>query len=176
MVDAVRKSNEVSAEMTKQEAQAHRDRAVQAVKDAQAACGKAASPLERQRAKQWLAAAHDELAEAKAELRKVNLAAMGAAPLVEPATESSPRRKLTIQELSTVLLESFQQLLIADASHPAIATLRQHFLAQVKEAPPAAALRPIAPLPLRSGGRPFLDSVRRQSSGPGAVLYSKRVK
>jgi hypothetical protein len=73
------------------------------------------------------------------------------------------------------MLEAFQQILIADPSHPSIRTLRQHFLAeQMKEAPPAT-LRPSDPLPLRSAGRPFLDSVRRQSSGPGTILYSKRV-
>jgi hypothetical protein len=68
-------------EMTKQQARGHRDQAVEAVKEAQAACGKAISPLEHQRAKNWLAGALEELTEAKAELRRANLAAMGAAPL-----------------------------------------------------------------------------------------------
>ena len=159
--------------MNKEGAQQRRDQAVQAVKDAQAACGKAIGQLERDRAKAWLAAALEDLAEAKAALRAANLAAAGAKPI----EAQTPKRKLTIQEIATVLLESFQQLLIADPSHPAIRTLHRHFEAQrTQEAPPAAALRPSEPLPLRSAGRPFLDSVRRQSAGPGTTLYSKRVR
>jgi hypothetical protein len=159
-------------EMTKQQARGHRDQAVEAVKEAQAACGKAISPLEHQRAKNWLAGGTHR---GESGTTQSELGGDGCRTARPPATES-PRRKLTIQELSTVLLESFQQLLILDASHPAIATLRQHFLAQVKEAPPAAALRPSEPLPLHSAGRPFLDSVRRQSSGPGAQVYSKAAR
>jgi hypothetical protein len=55
-------------EMNKQEAQHRRDQGVQAVKDAQALCAKTVG-IERQRAKAGLAAALEELAEAKAELR-----------------------------------------------------------------------------------------------------------
>jgi hypothetical protein len=162
--------------MTKELAQQRRDNAIEAVKNAQALCAKTVG-IERDRAKAGLAAALEELRQAKVELRKANLAAAGAAPLetqgaaLEPG---EPRRKLTTQELSVVLLESFQQLLIADPSHPAIATLRQHFTAErMKEIPPAATLRPSEPLPLRSAGRPFLDSLRRQSGGPGSTLYKQ---
>lgn len=158
--------------MTKDQAQRARDQAIEAVKDAQALCAKTVG-VERQRAKAGLAAALEQLAEAKAELRACNLAASGARP-IEPQAES-PRRKLTIPELSTVLLESFQQLLIADPSHPAIATLRRHFTAEGMQEVPPAALRPNEPVQLRSAGRPFLDSVRRQSAGPGTTLYSKRI-
>jgi hypothetical protein len=160
--------------LTKAQAQAARDLAVQRVKDAQAACGKAIDQLERDRAKAWLAAAHEELAEAKAKLRACNLAASGAKPLVEPSAPPPPRT-ITLQQLATAMLEAFQQILIADPGHPAIRTLRQHFEAErMKEAPPVALVRSNEP---RSAGRPFLDSVRRQSSGPGAVLYSpKRVR
>jgi hypothetical protein len=168
------RNNSVSVAMTKEEAQQRRERAVEAVRAAQAACGRAIGQLEHQRAKQWLAAAQTELTEAKAELRKINLAASGAAP-IETATPA-PARKFTIQGLSVAMLEAFQQILIADPGHPAIRTLRQHFDAErMKEVSPAAALRPSDPLPLRSAGRPFLDSVRRQSSGPGTILYSKRM-
>jgi hypothetical protein len=70
--------------VTKQEAQKRRDTAVEAVKAAQAACAKAIGPIEHQRAKQGLAAALEELAEAKA-LRAVNLLAAGARPIEAPA-------------------------------------------------------------------------------------------
>jgi hypothetical protein len=162
--------------MTKEQAQQRRDLAVEGVRSAQVACGKAIGRLEHQRAKQLLAAAHTELAEAKAELRKINLAASGAAPIETPATE--PARKFTIGELASAMLEAFQQILIADPSHPSIRTLRQHFLAeQMKdEGSPRAPRGSGGEAPgLRSAGRPFLDSVRRQSSGPGTILYSKRV-
>jgi hypothetical protein len=167
---------------TKDQAQQHRDRAVQAVKDAQAACGKAIGPIERDRAKAWLATAHKELVEAKAELRACNLAAAGAKPLDAKSDESdnasAPRRKLTTQELSVVLLESFQQLMIADPGHAAIRTLREHFLEErLKNLPPPAPkplrLPPREPVPLRRAGKNFLDSERRQASGPGTVLYPK---
>jgi hypothetical protein len=70
------------------------------------------------------------------------------------------------------MLEAFQQILIADPGHPAIRTLRQHFEAErMKEIPSAALMRSNEP---RSAGRPFLDSVRRQSIGAGARLYSER--
>jgi hypothetical protein len=71
--------------VTKQEAQQCRDTAVEAVKAAQAACAKAIGPIEHQRAKQGLAAALEELAEAKAALRAVNLLAAGARPIEAPA-------------------------------------------------------------------------------------------
>jgi hypothetical protein len=53
--------------MTKEEAQQRRERAGEAVRAAQGACGKAIGQLEHKRAKQWQAAAQTELTEAKAE-------------------------------------------------------------------------------------------------------------
>jgi hypothetical protein len=154
--------------MTKEQAQERRARCIEAVKDAQAACAKAVGPVEHDRAKAGLAAALEQLAEAKAELRKVNLLTSGAKPIEPPP----PPRRLSTEETATVLLEAFQRLLIADPAHPAIRTLRAHFDAErFKDNPPTPVSRPTTPIQLRSTGHNFLDSSRRAAAGPGARLY-----
>jgi hypothetical protein len=139
--------------MTKEEAEACRSRCVAAVKAAQAGCAKAIGRVEKDRAKAALAIRLEELAEAKAALRTINLLASGAKPSDAP---EAPKRLLSTEEVATVLLESFQRLLIAEPGHAAIRTLRAHFEAERLKEAPRPAPNPRVPTELRSTGRPFL--------------------
>jgi hypothetical protein len=154
--------------MTKVQAQTARDQAVEAVKDAQMKCAKSIG-VEKSRAKAELAVRLQELAEAKLELKRINAAASGLAPI-----EAKPRdtRPPTTEELATILLETFQRLLILDPNHVAIITLRNHFAAERPSSVtvlPDKRLRPEGPVsPVK-----FLDVQGRRAQGAGANLYPK---
>jgi hypothetical protein len=150
--------------VTKIQAEAARVRAIQAVKDAQAAIGKAFGPVEKQRAKTALAVRLAELAEAKAALKQINVAQAGLAPIAPTPEPARP----TIEQLATTLIESFQALLIADPTHAAIRALRAHFDAE-KPTPITVLdkrVRPSEPPSLIQ----YMDAGRRRRSGPGANL------
>ena len=160
--------------MTKEHAELNRQRAIAAVKEAQAALGRATSVSERAWLKQELESRQAELAEAKRALREINLAAIGAKPIEMPAAKPEP----TIEELATTLLEAFQRLLVLDVNHEAIRALREHFISelprrQVEPRVEHRRLPPKQPAPLKSKMRiPYLDGgTTRQVVGPGATLY-----
>ena len=152
--------------MTKEHAEQNRLHAIEAVKQAQAALGRASSNSERARLKKNLDERLADLAQAKAKLRELNLLAAGAKPIESPA----PVAPLSTEELATRLIESFDELLLRDPSHPAIRALRVHFEAQMKPLPPLPMRLP-PPRPLREHRKiPYLDASGRRSTGPGSRL------
>ena len=76
--------------LTKAQAQAARDLAVQAVKDAQCAVGKAVGQ-DKERAKVALQVRLEELAVAKEALKKINVASSGLAPIEEHPRDLPPQ-------------------------------------------------------------------------------------
>jgi hypothetical protein len=154
--------------MIKQHAESLRLKAVEAIAATQSKLGRAVG-AERERLKAELAQRCAELVEAKATLRKINLALAGAQPIEPPPPPAKP----SVEELARQLVESFEQLLIADPSHPAIRTLRTHFLEERGRQPleqPKLRLPP--PTPLRTHQRiPYLDAGGRRVTGPGTLLY-----
>jgi hypothetical protein len=154
--------------VTKQHAEAVRLRAIEAIRETQSRLGRAGG-AERERLKAELAQRQAELTEAKAKLRQINLAMAGAQPIEPPPSPAKP----SVEDLARQLVEAFEQLLIADPSHPAIRTLRTHFLAERTRQPleqPKLRLPP--PAPLRTYQRiPYLDAGGRQVTGPGTILY-----
>jgi hypothetical protein len=154
--------------MMKAQAEQRRATAIEAVKEAQAKCSRTIG-IDRQRAKAELQVRLEELAAAKAALKRINVESSGLAPIEERPRDLRPP---TSDELATVLLETFQRLLILDPTHAAIRTLRAHFETE-RPNPitvlPDKRLRPAEPLPPVR----FLDVDRRRASGPGATLYHK---
>jgi hypothetical protein len=127
--------------MMKQKAEMAVAAAKEAVRAAQAEMGRAQG-AERVQSKRELEARLAELAQAKTVLRQINLSLSGLAPIAPPAPAAPlATEELATEELATRLIESFDALLIRDPSHPAIRTLRNHFLAELP--------RPTPPLPER---------------------------
>jgi|SRR6516164_3392283 hypothetical protein len=154
--------------MTREKAEQSRQRAITAVQDAQAALGRATSNSERAWLKKELDDRLVELAAAKAKLREINLSLSSAKPIEPPALVAP----LSTEELAARLVESFDQLLLRNPSHPAIRALRAHFEAERPRPPVPPQTRLPSPRPLRQRGKiPFLDANGRQSGGPGSVLY-----
>jgi hypothetical protein len=158
--------------MTKETAEQQRQAAIAAVVAAQAHLGQARNVAERAWLKQQLDERLAKLALAKSELRKINLLASGAKPI----EAQPPTVQLTTEALATRLLESFQQLLIADPNHATIRTLRHHFDLErpVAPKPPPGPLRlpPPPPRPTRRREHiPYLDAAKRQVVGVGAHLH-----